>query len=331
MSVKFHADHNFRIGRRHVNLGDPCQDFATSEDINDGDSAIIVVSDGCSSGIQTDVGSRIISLATKQALSNEHDISGGEIPSVDWLSHLNMQRQSAMDDTYNRLGLTDNDMLATCAFAYLTPQGGLIHYEGDGAIALTFRDGRTDVHILDWAVNTPYYPVYSYIYPYTRLENFKAHHVNGLAERIQRDGENAEPIFRQQIWQSTPENPEFTLIESIPLDVEGGINGVTIRIPEDVVQNKLQSVALFSDGIVQFTDMGEKSLINWQECIPVLMKKRGMNSGDVTNRRMNILFNQFEKIRKSRPVGAKGIVPMDDISFALIHIEPDKEVLYGDN
>ncbi len=65
MSLK--TDHTFQIGLQHLQTGKPCQDFALSGTIAD-DLVYAIVSDGCSSGGMTDIGARLMVLATKRAI-----------------------------------------------------------------------------------------------------------------------------------------------------------------------------------------------------------------------------------------------------------------------
>ncbi len=64
--MKFHTDHHFIIGHGHLADGKPCQDYTLSGLVGGG--AYAVVSDGCSSAGQTDIGSRIIAITTGNAI-----------------------------------------------------------------------------------------------------------------------------------------------------------------------------------------------------------------------------------------------------------------------
>ena len=80
--IKLHTDHYFHIGDTHLTAGKPCQDYAISS--VDNNAAFAVVSDGCSTGGDTDIGSRIIALSTITALREywtKSDCASGEIVS----------------------------------------------------------------------------------------------------------------------------------------------------------------------------------------------------------------------------------------------------------
>lgn len=73
--MDYKTNHAFHIGAQHLSLGKPCQDYAVSGSIND-TTAYAIVSDGCSSGGETDIGARIVALATKRALEENSHLPG---------------------------------------------------------------------------------------------------------------------------------------------------------------------------------------------------------------------------------------------------------------
>src|SRR3990167_9350088 len=62
----FETDSYFHIGHAHLNAGKPCQDYALAATY--GVAAYAIVADGCSTGGKTDVGARIVALATAKTL-----------------------------------------------------------------------------------------------------------------------------------------------------------------------------------------------------------------------------------------------------------------------
>src|SRR3989344_1803041 len=75
--LRFSTDHYFHIGSAHYRNGKPCQDYALSGVY--GPVACAVVSDGCSTGRHTDVGARVLTLSTLQAIRDHTKASGGAL------------------------------------------------------------------------------------------------------------------------------------------------------------------------------------------------------------------------------------------------------------
>lgn len=133
--MRFSADCSFHIGAQHLRSGMPCQDYAVSLTYKDMDSAVVVVSDGCSSGGKTDVGARITALSWLHVAS----------PFV-------VGRQ---------LGLKVDDLLATRLTIQASPPGAFVRVCGDGVVAEVDRDGHLRMWRMDWVNNMPCYPAYA--------------------------------------------------------------------------------------------------------------------------------------------------------------------------
>lgn len=137
--MRFYTDSYFAIGAAHASAGLPCQDYTLSA--NSGDSAYAVVSDGCSTGGRTDIGARVVALATVRYPGQDHNL---------WL----------MGEAQEALGLAQSDLLATCLLASARPAAGFLRMQGDGVVALKLTNGQIVMHRLDWNNNTPFYPAY---------------------------------------------------------------------------------------------------------------------------------------------------------------------------
>ncbi len=140
----FHADSYFTIGAAHATAGRPCQDYA---DVHNGVACRVVVSDGCSTGGRTDIGSRIVALSAlrRTPLSAAFD-----------------QVRPDLLSTKYHLGLNQEDLLATCLMVTATTQQGWFDVSGDGVTAMRRRDGTISMTRFEWANNMPYYPAYYY-------------------------------------------------------------------------------------------------------------------------------------------------------------------------
>jgi hypothetical protein len=132
--LKFHTDDYFAIGAAHLTSGKPCQDYATSRE--EEGCAIVVVSDGCSTGNRTDIGARLVSL---QAI--------GSVVSLPAAKQM--------------LGLSNSDMLATRVIASIGQDRLLISVEGDGVVAVKRKGEDIRMSRFEWDDNTPFYPAYT--------------------------------------------------------------------------------------------------------------------------------------------------------------------------
>ncbi len=151
------ADAHFMIGNGHVRQGKPCQDYAIANFT--GKTALAVVSDGCSSGGKTDVGSRLVALTTAKAIEEQLQ-SCPDVSNVN-PAELLVGRDTLLAGLRDQLNLTSNDMLATCLHACVDENGGYVHVHGDGVVGFRYADGRVIIHTFDWAQNMPFYPAYT--------------------------------------------------------------------------------------------------------------------------------------------------------------------------
>ncbi|MCR4323276.1 MAG: protein phosphatase 2C domain-containing protein [Candidatus Azambacteria bacterium] len=279
--IHFHSDHYFHIGRAHTASGKPCQDYAISA--HNEKSALAIIADGCSSGGNTDVGARLITLATAAAIT--------------WKKRgpqeINRIRARCMRKISRSLFLKNSDLLATCAYAYLTKNSGFIHILGDGAVALKYRTGRIVFYRFDWDNNMPAYAAYAD----DSFHGFIAAH----------GGDPLLTALKREKYVYMPENG-FSATETEFYTTAEGIEGMTIPITPIDIFVGLEYVAVFSDGVDQVED------IEWKDVIIRLLSFKNI-TGEFAKRRM-IRF-----IKESQEIG-KG--PLDDIAYAVIHIAQDE-------
>ncbi|MBU0646855.1 protein phosphatase 2C domain-containing protein [Patescibacteria group bacterium] len=284
--VQLYTDHYFHIGNTHLTGGKPCQDYAISDVCNN--AALAIISDGCSTGGHTDVGARILALSTATAI-REHWIINQKAFSETIPLEISLNQKIVMTGTRQSLGLQLYDMLATCAYAYISPLGGFVHIQGDGVVALKYQDEHIVMSRFDWDNNMPYYPAYSE----DGLVNFIKEHGNNLnalrlneEKRIQyADGKLSEPDIKR-----------YTLSD--------GIRGITINISAETL-SKLTFIAVFSDGVTQI------DRLDWKNAVSKFMTFKNF-AGEFAKRRM---------IRKIKDVQKIGKGPIDDIAYAVVRVE----------
>lgn len=144
-----YGDSYFSIGDYHIRSGKPCQDYAITK--IQGDKAIAIVSDGCSTGGLTDVGSRLLAHAKLMAYLESKNLD-------DVILTLKSQ-----------MGLNWNDMLATMGFICIdndSPNQGIITFFGDGYIIIDYVDHKEFIQI-KYGSNAPYYYIYRFDNNYT--------------------------------------------------------------------------------------------------------------------------------------------------------------------
>jgi len=291
--MKFNVDHYFHIGHMHYAGGKPCQDHALSR--SNGTYASVIVSDGCSTGGNTDVGSRVISCSTLQAISDHMGASPYSLETA--AESIRFRQRQIVSGVRPILGLEHNDMFATCLYAYLSPFGGLLFVHGDGAIALKFRDGSICVGRYEWANNMPFYPAY--------------------------EGKSLDAFINAQKNSEVPYALEMRTFDSAgnciesrdkKYSVSDGVRGMqTILSLEQLAE--IDYVAVFTDGVSQVDG------VEWFDAIRGYLAYKN-TAGEFCKRRM------MRAIKDSQATG-KG--PEDDIACGVIRIEREEESHDGKN
>ena len=285
MKQRFYVDDYFHIGQMHLGSGKPCQDYSFSGVIDEGVFAI--VSDGCSTGRHTDVGARVIALSTVNAL--QRWMKNTNVP-INKLSELvTDQHNYAILKSTEAFSLQLVDMLATCLYVSLTPNGGLVSVQGDGVIAKVYKDGSITIVAYRWDDNMPLYPAYA-------EDNYKS-----FIEAHGGDPElkclKAEHHYQDALGGIKINFQNISLNEAI--------KGITQEISKDEIA-KLSFLAVFTDGVMQVEG------IHWKDAVLNLLAFKTLE-GEFAKRRM-IRF-----IKDSKSENKKG--PLDDISYAVIRID----------
>lgn len=277
---KFTTDAHFHIGQAHLTGGMVCQDYALSGIC--GTAAYAVVSDGCSTGGNTDVGARILALATAKAIC-EYWHTRQLISCETTPLEIGVHQQVILSGARDMLGLVQSDMLATCLFACVCPGGGLVHVKGDGVVAHTLTNGSLRMIRFEWANNAPLYPAYGSDH-YAEFVRFHG-------------GDLTATKLTKEVWEYDADGA-FTKIGSEDISLGAGIRGVTIPVET----SQLDCVAVFSDGVTQVDGM------DWKDVVVDLLAFK-MKAGRFAARRMARVIKEVEKIGKG---------PLDDIAYAVV-------------
>lgn len=300
--MRFSADHYFQIGHAHYTAGKPCQDYALSR--SNGLIACAIVSDGCSTGGNTDVGSRILTFGTLQAIRDHAKASDGSLRTA--AISITARQQQLIDVVRPMLGFERGDMLATCVYAYLTQCGALIHIQGDGVVGIKYRNGGISMHRFDWAKNAPFYPSYN----------------DEEARQYILDLHQGVVDTAVMSYVSCVRSPDGTFEQEhiFQISFNDGKDGYVLKIPEADLP-LIEFVAVFSDGVSQIGNVpnGDDPL-DWRNSVAEFLAFKN-STGEFAKRRMIRGIKDMQRIGKG---------PIDDISFAVIHIkshETEKEKL----
>ncbi len=295
-NLRFESDHYFCIGHTHLTAGKPCQDYAFSG--ISGQVAVAVVSDGCSTGGETDVGARVIARSTTSVILKNRLI----IEQPDWKmvpADFHMRQQIHFATAREILGLRTDDLVATCLAVIMTPQSGVVCVQGDGVVVIMYTDGTMDVHRFDWKgkgadgveVGAPLYPSYEQEGIARFLQEF--HGGNILVER---------PIH--QVWHVSVSG-EFQECEPITHVFRDVMDGVVIPIDqESLIGGSIQCVAVFSDGVTQVDD------VDWKDAVLSLLAFKQV-AGQFVTRRMMRQVKTWQKTGKG---------PIDDLACAAVYV-----------
>lgn len=295
------TDEYYHIGVAHLGSGMPCQDYALSGTYSD--MAYAVVSDGCSNPkknpnepahqvSRTDIGARILALATAKAVKEEY-ASSRVIDTGRMAETVAVRQDTLFRLMAETLDLKGRDLLATCLVACVTPKGGFAHIVGDGVIAFLREDGTIVARRYEWKNSLPAYPVYR---------------ANGFASFIHEHGGPEALSFFEEIWERKP-NESWIRVHERTMSVELGVIGVIIPISETDCVSGLSCVALFSDGVVQVDGIED-----WKEVVSQMLAFKTME-GEFVKRRTIKFIKRAQKLGKG---------PMDDLSSAVIRIVHDE-------
>ena len=282
----FHADDYFCIGNSHIKEGKPCQDYATSGVREN--SAFAVVSDGCSTGRNTDIGARVMALGTARAIQWHRKALEGASLDDSTITEISSFRQTFLEDTMHLLGASFEDMLATCICAYVGEHFGFVHVLGDGSVAFVLPNGELEMHLFGWENNRPFYPMY---------KSLPGANVFVVAH----GGDENRKCLREEIWirKATGEYVEQACVE---WSIQDGMLGITIPIPAYAMSATGWALGIFSDGVAQIDG------VDWKDAVSNFLAFK-TTCGEFLKRRVMRGLKEFRKNEK---------YPFDDIGCAAI-------------
>jgi hypothetical protein len=219
--MNFFTDSYIEIGKTH----EMCEDYALSSVIDD--VPFIIVSDGCSSSKNTDVGSRLLTYACQNAL---RELLLKEL--VDDLDMIHL-REFIKDQTLFNLRLSlkalcipDTTADATLLLAFIHKEKMYYFIFGDGHALVTFNDGTQSHSCVSYVDNAP--PYISYELDIRRKQRYQHQFGNGGVDfRCILD--ESDTVYSMNQW----------------LDSGACASGV-------IDANNIKSITLTSDGIESY-------------------------------------------------------------------------------
>jgi hypothetical protein len=257
-----------------------CEDYATHGD------DFLVICDGCSAQLNTDIGARLLARAAIQNLKEEGEIA---------CEQLHQRILSTALGYCQSLGLSYDCLYATLLLAQLKPEGLMFQMLGDGAIAVQFEDGSIDLMEASFPFSAPFYLIYR-----KNLEMVKDYLDKINQFKVKTTKVDAEGNI------TTQED-----IHSISLDnVEAGIEQ-----PSYSEKPKIKNIAVFSDGLGTFFT---------QQTTKTTKSPEPISSIDVVKELFKIknYMGEFVTRRTNMAMKKNGWLSSDDFSVGMIHFEP---------
>lgn len=272
------SDSFFEIGSTHK----VCEDYATSG-VVDG-RCYGIISDGCSSSADTDIGSRLLVKSLEQTIHNSHCVESCKEALV---SSIYVAQAAA-----KIIGLPNHALDATLGFIIEGHNCMHVALQGDGVIVYKDRDGIW-IRVIEYDQNAPCYLSY-------RLDN-------GRQERYSANCHG----FR--VWAGyfpvedpgiRPDNPyPFSPMQTFCSNVYGA-----------------EWVAIFTDGLGSFKEsFASAPFINPAEMVPYFTSFKNTN-GEFVKRRCR---KAMKEIASSFSNGEWCVEHNDDFAMACIHKKDD--------
>lgn len=149
------ADSTLNIGSTHS----LCQDYVIARDGSPGNRGpCVILSDGCSSSSDTDIGARLLVRAMDQTLAAQ---------ALSDMEDLHKQSAQIALGWASQIGLSAESVDATLLTAHVSGDDLIVACSGDGVIVLESHSGVLDVFEISSPSGYPFYP--SYIHQPERL------------------------------------------------------------------------------------------------------------------------------------------------------------------
>lgn len=252
------ADSTFQMGSTHA----VCQDYAVAGACADGAGApcrpYVILSDGCSSSPDTDVGARLLVKAAERLLRE----SG--VQTVEGVAGLHTEAARLALSWAELLGLRPQAVDATLLTAHIDGERLVVGCSGDGVVCLQTTAGALDVYAVSYPCGYPVYPAYTH-----QPARLRALAENGRA--------------RREVTRLRAASIEERLR---PARVSDG-GGLTEVFVVDAADYKF--AALLSDGVQSFLHAGRAEAVPLESVLPELLSFKNTRGAFVGRRMQGFL------------------------------------------
>jgi Protein phosphatase 2C len=273
------ADSAFIIGATHA----VCQDYAVA---GNGSRPYLILSDGCSSSPDTDIGARLLVKAAEQFFLGPSKPAANELPE--------MHKESAHRALIwaELASLPPQAVDATLLTAHLRGDELIFGCSGDGAIVLQSWTGAVDVYAISYPSGYPLYPGYS-------------HQPERLQTLTGGDGRVGKEVRRYR---------SASLAE--PLQLEETTTSVSLTEVFTVKASDYKHAVVLSDGIQSFFTTRQTETSKSVEDIPMEEILNGLLSfksvhGAFVGRRLKSFLKGCQ---------ARGWRHRDDLAIGALHL-----------
>lgn len=277
-------DSAFQIGKTH----DICEDYALTGVIESpaGDAFYTVVSDGCSSSKNVDLGARILSHSAVEEIKNIYRNSAHLMFSFNQDSCITRARSSI-----EALKAQQDSLDATLLMSYSTSNCTEIVVCGDGCVAIGFEDKRILVINFDFPSGFPFYPNYLPNYS-TRFAQWYQIQKDEYPCKITASIINEDGTF-EELYNN--DSPIFTFSankKSVMISARDKNYGGNVYFFDEEKETLPKFIVSMSDGIGSFyktEDAGTSltnSNIDYREVINEVLNFKNFN-GKFMQRRLN--------------------------------------------
>jgi len=287
------ADSAFQIGAAHA----VCQDYSRAGAVlptalpqgfatpQQEGRPYVILSDGCSSSPDTDIGARLLVKAAEQTLLGRGSATTLELAKI----HREAARLALT--WAELLGLPPQAVDATLLSAHLDGEELVVGCSGDGVICLQTWAGAVEVYSISYASGYPLYPAYT--------------HQPARLLALKEAGRSGKEVTRFR---------SASIKEC--LQPSGTSGGDSLTEVFTVSAANYKYVALFSDGIHSFFNAGQDGSDGRGEAVPLDEPLRSLISfkstrGAFVGRRMK----RFLKDCRNR-----GWQHLDDLAFGALHL-----------
>jgi hypothetical protein len=144
------TDSALNIGSRHSH----CQDYVIARNSSTNSSGpYVILSDGCSSSPDTDIGARLLVKAAEKIFTGE---------GFDDVEQLHKEAARLALDWAGSIGVAAESVDATLLSAHVSEESLFMACSGDGVIMLETREEVLDLYVVSSPSGYPYYPSYAY-------------------------------------------------------------------------------------------------------------------------------------------------------------------------